>query len=116
MSRPTPRPWVPVVIVLFLFVAVLSPTPAIGASWTDRESAAFDRFMNSIAAIWAEAGCEYDPNGLCRERQSVQAEPGSRLVTANEGCGYDPSGRCGSGLAVERETGCGYDPNGRCQP
>lgn len=116
MSRPTPRPWVPVVIVLILFVAVLSPTPAIGASWADRGSAAFGRFMKTIAAIWAEEGCGYDPDGRCRERQSVQTDPTSRLVTANTGCEYDPNGRCRDGLAVERDAGCGYDPNGRCQP
>jgi hypothetical protein len=106
---------VPVVIVLVLFVAVLGPTPAIGASWTDRGSAAFGRFMDAISAIWAEEGCIYDPNGRCREQQ-VPANPGSRQVTANEGCEYDPSGRCRSGLAVQREAGCEYDPNGRCRP
>ncbi len=116
MSRPTPRPLVPVVLILFLSVAVLSPTPAIGASWTDRGSAAFGRFWAALSTIWAKAGCIYDPNGRCREGQAVAANPGGRQVTANTGCIYDPDGRCRSGLAVESEFGCGIDPNGRCQP
>jgi hypothetical protein len=107
---------VPVVLVLFLFIAVLSPTPAIGAPWSDGGAAAFGRFLDFISAIWAEEGCIFDPNGGCRERQTVPANPGGRQITANAGCEYDPDGRCRSGVTVEREAGCGFDPNGRCRP
>ena len=104
MSRPTPRPLVPVVIVLFLFVAVVTPTPVSGASWADRGSAAFADFLESISAIWAEAGCDIDGNGRCREGQAEAADPGGRQVTAAEGA------------AVERAAGCVIDENGGCRP
>lgn len=118
MSRPTPRPWVPVVIGFFLLVAVVTPTPAIGASWRDgnRVSALLSRLWGAVSAVWGEEGCIYDPNGRCREGQAVAANPGGRQVTANAGCEYDPDGRCRSGAAVEREAGCDIDGNGGCQP
>ncbi len=104
MSRPTPRPLVPVVIVLFLSVAVVGPTAASGASWFDRGSAAFAGFLEAISAIWSEEGCGIDGNGRCGEGQAVAADPGGRQGTANEGA------------AVEREAGCGIDGNGGCHP
>jgi hypothetical protein len=116
MSRPTPRPLVPVVLVLLLFAAVLSPTAAIGASWADRESAAFAGFWAAISAIWAEEGCDIDGNGGCRNRQAAPAKTDSRLVRANAGCIFDSDDRCRSGAAVKREAGCDIDGNGGCHP
>ncbi len=89
MSRTTPRPLVPALIILFLFVAVVSPAPAIGASWSDGGTVAslFARLWGSLAAFWGEVGCVIDGNGGCQ-----------------------------SGAEVERDAGCWYDPNGRCQP
>ncbi len=118
MSRTTPRPLVPALIILFLFVAVVSPAPAIGASWSDGGTVAslFARLWGSLAAFWGEAGCGIDGNGGCRDTHAVPPNPTGRQVTANAGCIFDPNGRCQSGGAVEREAGCGFDPNGRCQP
>lgn len=118
MSRSKPRAAVPVMVVLFLLVAVGSPAPAIGASWGDgdRVSALFARLWGAVSAVWGEEGCIYDPNGLCRERQAVPASPGDRRVTMNAGCEYDPDGRCRSGAAMERAEGCGIDGNGSCKP
>jgi hypothetical protein len=42
-----------------------------------------------LTSVWADNGCDIDPDGRCLPGQSATAE-------ADNGCSADPSGRCGS--------------------
>ncbi len=117
MSKPTPRPLVPFLLVLTLFVLILSPAPATAAPWPGGDSAGalFARFWGALSAIWAESGCILDPNGGCRDQQNLTVDPGRSSITANSGCIFDPDGRCRAGSVVTLDSGCIFDPNGSCR-
>lgn len=51
-----------------------------------------------------------------RRTEPAPGGQGGVLVTANAGCIFDPNGLCRSVANVERNAGCEYDPNGRCEP
>lgn len=106
MSRPTPRPLVPALVVCLLILPFLSPPAARAASWWDEGgvSSLVGRLWGSLSAIWGEEGYIMDPDGKCRERSSVAPIEGTRQVTANAGCIMDPDGRCRSGVSVEGNT------------
>lgn len=114
MPKPTPRPLVPCLLALTLFVLVLSPAPAAAAPWEEGGPAAgfFGRFWGVLSAIWSEAGCIIVSNGGCRDRQTLGLGPGPTSVSANSGCILDPYGRCRDGAAVTPNIGCILDPNG----
>lgn len=69
------------------------PTAARGVSVS---ADLFDRLWSFLAQSWSKNGCEFDPNGRCRE-------------AAKNGCEVDPSGRCQA-----TKNGCEVDPDGRC--
>lgn len=118
MSKPTPRPLVPFLLTLLLFVLILSPAPAAAAPWPDGGPAAgfFARFWGALSAVWSEEGCVIDGNGKCREGQSLVTEdPNRGLVLSNVGCIIDPDGRCRDNSVVTSSVGCIIDPNGSCR-
>ncbi len=118
MSNPTLRPLVRTLLVLFLFLPFLAPTPASAASWANGGPAAelIAGLWGSLTLIWGEEGCGIDGNGGCRDTQTVPVNLGDRRVTANAGCEIDSNGRCAGRGVVERDAGCGIDGNGGCQP
>lgn len=128
MSKPTPRPFVPFLFALTLFVLLLGPAPATAVPWPDGGQAAgfFIRFWGAVSAIWSEEGCVIDGNGKCREGQALASEPGRTSVRVEAGCIIDGNGGCHEGRSdlgddpnggsVPSIIGCVFDPNGSCQP
>ncbi len=106
MRTPSLRSMVPI----FMAVALLAAPPARAAGWL---SSPLEGIWARLSALWAEAGCTYDPNGLCRN----QAGPGG--ITVETGCIYDPNGHCreeaGPVTRITADTGCTYDPHGGCR-
>jgi hypothetical protein len=90
------------VLPALLLVLVLAPA---GTSAAERRTAAepaprahslalgdlLARFRSALANLWAEAGCQLDPNGACGSRLSQGGEPQPRR---DAGCQIDPNGAC----------------------
>jgi len=98
-------------ILAFLILALAAP-PAQAAFSPER---LFAGLWGRLAALWAETGCTFDPNGSCRD-QTAPAGPGHRgpsAITANTGLTFDPDGRT---APPSSDTGLIVDPNGRPAP
>ncbi len=73
----------------------------------------FARVWDSLAAIWAEEGCNLDPHGGCWNGPAP---------TVDAGCNVDPHGGCGTALQAvpspppTTDAGCNLDPHGSCTP
>ena len=91
----------------FLMAPWASAAPQAGSAGSGPR-AALSRLWSALTSFWSKAGCEIDPNGLCRPA----------TVSPKAGCQADPDGRClpGSGLspAPSLDAGCEADPSGRC--
>ena len=58
------------------------------------------RLEGLLSAIWAENGCDFDPNGRCASAPSIN------------GCNSDSNSGC---APILRENGCDADPHGSCK-
>ncbi len=89
-----------------LALALAAPAPAAALPAFD-PGAILARLRGSLSAIWAEFGCDVDPDGKCRS-----APLSSPPTTRPNGCEFDPDG---VGCApVLRDNGCSFDPDGKC--
>lgn len=94
---------------LLVVLLALPATPA-GAVPFDT-GALLGKLRRFLSFVWAENGCELEPNGRC-----------GAAATPN-GCIIEPNGRCratvllapeGSQKLILSENGCEIEPNGRC--
>ena len=68
------------------------------------------RLLDWLAGLLGEAGCTFDPSGVCRDSTDSELATGSDGLEA--GCIFDPSGR-GCDRAANLDNGCSFDPSGR---
>ena len=75
------------------------------------------RAWSLLASLWAEEGCNIDPDGRCR---AGAVQPVPPRVHTDTGCNIDPDGRCRAGAVqpvparAHTDEGCNLDPNGHC--
>jgi len=90
-----------------LALALAAPAPAAALPAFD-PGALFARLRGILTVIWAENGCDADPNGKCGTT-AQSSSPATRI----NGCDVDPDG---VGCApVLRDNGCELVPDGLCR-
>ena len=101
MLSPTRRlaPWL-------LVLALVAPAPAAALPAFD-PGAILARLRGVLSAIWAENGCDFDPNGKCGS-VPLSSPPTSRP----NGCDVDSNG--GGCRPILSDNGCSFDPDGKC--
>lgn len=86
-----------------LALAFAAPAPAAALPAFD-PGALLDRLRGLFSVIWAENGCDFDPNGKCGS--ALHSPP-----TLPNGCDFDSNGgKCAPSPATR--FGCDVDPDG----
>jgi hypothetical protein len=123
MSSPTLRRTTLVLLLAALFTAPWASAAGPKAPSTPKTAVPahldlLSRAWTLLANLWAEEGCNLDPDGRCAT--AVRTAP--PRVHSDEGCNLDPNGRCATGPVrtapprLHSDTGCNLDPDGRCTP
>lgn len=73
------RSVLPLAAALIALLSAAAPAAAIPIPWDFG-----GWFRGVLSSLWAESGCNADPNGRC----------GAEPSTAEGGCGADPNGGC----------------------
>jgi hypothetical protein len=108
------RSCLPKAVLLLVLVLILAmPLQAADSRPVNSGSASVQGILAQIwdflTGVWAENGCDIDPDGR-------YALPPSPTAQIDSGCDIDPSGRCvpRPNPTAQLDNGCDIDPNGRC--